>query len=191
MPVFDSISLPLCLFPYVITLYRDINYDIFCKTGLLQDSSEGIFNPFESSNLSLLESYIEHFITDLKSHNVSHAKITELKAQISSFLTIMKTSSDFELFDYEILNHATYLKSFLIYMLSRYLIFILSHFTSVPNLGRISRLQSFFSSFISKFRPFLMITLIILKLRGIFHYFSQVFLFLLGYCSLVYTVLRY
>ncbi len=27
------------------------------------------------------------------------------------FFTIMKTNSDFELFDYEILNHATYLKA--------------------------------------------------------------------------------
>lgn len=78
LPVFAALTLPIILLPYVMSVYRQVNYDIFMNKGTVQDFNEycslkdyddnlpSTLKFFKNNGEPLFETYFEHFISDLE-----------------------------------------------------------------------------------------------------------------------------
>ncbi len=115
LTVFDSLTFPTIFYSVVLSIYQEINFDIFSNKGTLQDFRENYSNEFFSDNgKSLLKTYFEHFILDLELQigNSQDGKVAiyNLKNNLEQFLEDMEKAPDFIPFDYEILKTALFVK---------------------------------------------------------------------------------
>lgn len=109
--------MPLVYSQLILKIYRDVNYDMFCKKGFLQDLEESYshdyFDP-KYKNKTLLEAYFEHFYLDLNLQighmEAGRAAINDLKEKLNKLINKMKTQKDYLSFDYEILKNALRVK---------------------------------------------------------------------------------